>query len=113
MSTETACVSILKDTLQSTAKPVDMLTCSAINFHLAERFFRVPSETLEYKTLHSSNQKLCVFGFRSNFCTFMTFSTLNIIYGLEIVQARGMWFLLLNISSSFARFSLYFMLTFC
>lgn len=42
----------------------------------------------------------------------MTFSTLNIIYGLEIVQARGMWFLLLNISSSFARFSLYFLLTF-
>lgn len=41
----------------------------------------------------------------------MTFSTLNIIYGLEIVQARGMWFLLPNISSSFARFSLYFMLT--
>lgn len=42
----------------------------------------------------------------------MTFSILNIIYGLEIVQARGMWFLLLNISSSFARFSLYFLLTF-
>lgn len=42
----------------------------------------------------------------------MTFSTLNIIYGLEIVQARGMWFLLPNISSSFARFSLYFMVTF-
>lgn len=42
----------------------------------------------------------------------MTFSTLNIIYGLEIVQARGMWFLLLNISSSFARFGLYFLLTF-
>lgn len=42
----------------------------------------------------------------------MTFSTLNIIYDLEIIQARGMWFLLLNISSRFARLSLYFMLTF-
>lgn len=42
----------------------------------------------------------------------MTFSTLNIVYGLEIVQARGMWFLPLNISSSFAKFSLYFLLTF-
>lgn len=42
----------------------------------------------------------------------MTFSTLNTIYGLEIVQARGMWFVLPNISSSFVRLSLYFMLTF-
>lgn len=53
-STETACVRILKGTLQSAAKPVDMPTCSAINFQLAERFFRVPSMTPEYKTLHSS-----------------------------------------------------------
>lgn len=36
--TEIGCVRILKGSLQPAAKPVDMLTCSAINFHLAERF---------------------------------------------------------------------------